>query len=77
MICTRPDIEKIVIVVSKFMQDPSGELIRRILKYKKGISGVALCFGGSELAFRGYVDLDFASNRDKRRSFNGLYLHHL
>ncbi|RDX85720.1 hypothetical protein CR513_33050, partial [Mucuna pruriens] len=74
MICTRPDFAQAVGVVSKFMGNPGGEhwnAIKRILRYIKGTSGVALCYGGSELLVRGYVDSDFAGDVDKRKSTTG------
>jgi len=52
MICTRPDIARAVAVVSRFMADLGKErwnVVKRIIKYIKGTSNVALCFGGSEL----------------------------
>jgi len=70
MICPRPDIAQ-TIVISIFMENPGGEhwsVIKRILKYIKGTLGDALCFGGSELVVKGYVDSDFAGDLDKRRS---------
>jgi hypothetical protein len=74
MICTRPDIAQAVGVVSRFMADPGKEhwnAVKRILRYIKGTSGVAICFGGSELTVRGYVDSDFAGDHDKRKSTTG------
>ena len=46
MICTRPDIAQAVAVVSRFMADPGKEhwnVVKRILRYIKGTSNVALC----------------------------------
>ena len=74
MICTRPDIAQAVGVVSRFMADPGREhwnVVKRILRYVKGTSDVALCFGGSEFVVRGYVDSDFAGDLDKRKSTTG------
>ncbi|RDX72696.1 hypothetical protein CR513_47771, partial [Mucuna pruriens] len=70
MICTRPDFAQVVGVVSKFMGNPSKEHCND-LRYIKGTSGVALCYGGSELLVRGYVDSDFAGDVDKRKSTTG------
>jgi len=50
MICTRPDIAQAVGVVCRFMADPGKErwnTVKRIMRYIKGTSGVAICFGGS------------------------------
>jgi len=74
MICTRPNIAQAVGVVSKFMANPGGEhwsSVKRILRYIKGTSNVALCFGGSRFVFLGYVDSDFAGDIEKRRSTTG------
>lgn len=74
MICTRPDIAQVVGVVSRFMVDPSKEhwdAVKRILRYIKGTSDVALCFGGLEFCVRGYVDSDYAGDLDKRKSTTG------
>ncbi|XP_072074399.1 secreted RxLR effector protein 161-like [Arachis hypogaea] len=74
MICTRPDIAQAIVVVSRFMVDPGKEhwnVVKRILRYIKGTSNVALCFGGSEFIVNGYVDSDFAGDLDKRKSTTG------
>ncbi|KAH9663295.1 hypothetical protein KPL70_019630 [Citrus sinensis] len=74
MICTRPDIAQAVGAVSRYMANPGGEhwiTVKRILRYIRGTSDVALCYGGSEFTVRGYVDLDFAGDLDKRKSTTG------
>jgi len=74
MICTRPDIARAVAVVSRFMADLGKErwnVVKRIIKYIKGTSNVALCFGGSELIFNGYVDSYFVGDLYKRKSTTG------
>ena len=56
------------------MANPSGEhwiVVKRILRYIRGTSYVALCYGGSEFAVKGYVDLDFAGDLDKRKFTTG------
>jgi len=58
-VCIRPNITQVVRVVSRFMENPGREyltIIKRILRYFKGTLGVALCFKGSKLVIRGYVD---------------------
>ncbi|GKD11317.1 hypothetical protein Tco_1191002 [Tanacetum coccineum] len=62
MICTRPDIAYAVGVVSRYMAEPGREhweAMKRILRYIKGTSNVALCFGESDLIVKGYVDSDY------------------
>ncbi|KAK9200365.1 hypothetical protein WN944_015562 [Citrus x changshan-huyou] len=74
MICTRPDIAQAVGAVSRYMANPGGEhwiSVKRILRYIRGTSDVALCYGGSEFTVRGYVDSDFAGDLDKRKSTTG------
>jgi hypothetical protein len=74
MICTRPDIAQAVGVVSRFMASPVKEhwnVVKRIMRYIKGISGVAVFFGGSKLTVRCYVESDFAGDLDKRKSTTG------
>jgi len=68
MICTRSNITQVVGMVSRFMVDSSKEhlnAVKRIIRYIKGTSNVALCFGGSELIVNGYVDSDFAGDLEK------------
>nr|GEU91101.1 retrovirus-related Pol polyprotein from transposon TNT 1-94 [Tanacetum cinerariifolium] len=63
MICTRPDIAHAVGVVSRYMAKPGRghwKAVKRILRYFKGTSDVALCFGDSDLIVTGYVDSDYA-----------------
>ena len=47
------------------------ECCEEILRYIKGTSDVALCFGGLEFGVRGYVDSDYAGDLDKRKSTTG------
>jgi len=61
-------------VVGKFIANLTREhwsAIKRVLIYVKGTSSVALCFEWSKLVVKCYVDLDFASDLDKRRSTIG------
>ncbi|KAE8733376.1 hypothetical protein F3Y22_tig00001323pilonHSYRG00009 [Hibiscus syriacus] len=74
MICTRPDIAQAVGVVSRYMANPGNEhwnIVKRILRYIKGTSNVALCYGGSNLLINGYVDSDYAGDLDKSKSTTG------
>jgi hypothetical protein len=74
MICTRPDIAQAVRAVSRYMANPGIEhwnTIKRILRYIKGTSNVALYYGGLEFSVRGYVDLDFVGDLEKRKSTTG------
>ena len=74
MICTRPDIAQAVGVVSRYMANPGKEhwnTVKRILRYIKGTSDVALCYGGSDFVVRGYVDSDYAGDLDESKSTTG------
>ncbi|KAE8716977.1 cytochrome P450 71A9-like [Hibiscus syriacus] len=74
MICTRPDIAQAVGVVSRYMANPGKEhwnTMKRILRYIKGTSNVALCYGGSNLLINGYVDSNYAGDLDKSKSTTG------
>ncbi|GJS34883.1 retrovirus-related pol polyprotein from transposon TNT 1-94 [Tanacetum coccineum] len=71
MICTRLDIAHAVGVVSRYMAEPGREhweAVKRILRYVKGTSDVALCFGDSDLTIKGYVDSDYAGDLDGSKS---------
>ena len=74
MVCTRPDIAHAVGVVSRYMNNPGKEhwmAVKWILRYLRGTTNQALCFGGSNIALQGYVDADMAGDRDNRRSTTG------
>jgi hypothetical protein len=50
MVCTRPDIAHAVGVVRRYMNNPGKEhceAVKWILRYLRGTSTHALCFGGS------------------------------
>ncbi|KAE8718614.1 Detected protein of confused Function [Hibiscus syriacus] len=74
MICTRPDITQAVGVVSRYMANPCKEhwnTVKRVLRYIKGTSNIALCYKGSNLVINGYVDSDYARDLDKSKSTTG------
>jgi len=74
MVCTRPDIAHAVGVVSKYMNNPGKEhwmAVKWILRYLRGTTNQALCFGGSNITLQGYVDADMVGDRDNRRSTTG------
>ncbi len=74
MVCTRPDIAHAVGVVSRYMNNPGKEhwmAVKWILRYLKGTTDQALCFGGSNISLQGYFDADMAGDRDNRRSTTG------
>ncbi|KAL5793534.1 hypothetical protein ACOSP7_002128 [Xanthoceras sorbifolium] len=74
MICTRPDIAQAVRVASRYMADLGKEhwnSMKRILRYIRGTSDVALCCEGSEFTVRGYEESNFAGDLDERNSTTG------
>ena len=74
MICIIPDIAQAVRAISRYMANPGGEhwkIMKRILRYIKGTSDVALCYEGSEFTVRGYMDSNFVGDLDKRKSTTG------
>jgi hypothetical protein len=74
MVFTRPDIAHTVGVVRRYMNNPSKEhweAVKWILRYLRGTSTHALCFGGSDIVLQGYVDLYMAGDKDSRRSTIG------
>jgi hypothetical protein len=74
MVCTRPDISHAVGVVSRYMNNPGKEdweAVKWILRYLRGTTNHALCFGGSDTVLQGYVDSDMAGDKDNKRSTTG------
>ena len=74
MVCTKPDIAHAVGVARRYMNDPGKEhrmAVKWILRYLKGTTNRALCFGGSNISLQVYVDADMAGDTDNRRSTTG------
>jgi hypothetical protein len=78
MVCTRPDIAHAVGVLSRYMSNPGKEhwvAVKRVLRYLRGTSDYALCFGGKEesmvLDVEGSVDANWGGDIDSRRSTSG------
>ena len=71
MVCTRPNISHAVEVMSRFMSRPRKqhwEVVNCILRYLRGSLDTCLYFTGASLKLQGYVDVDFASDIDSRKS---------
>jgi len=69
VVCTRPDIAQAVGVISRYISNPGKvhwRVVKWILRYLKGSSD--LCYDGTDVPLLGYVDSDFASDVDSRRS---------
>jgi ATP-binding cassette subfamily B (MDR/TAP) protein 1 len=74
MVCSRPDLSHALNVASRFMANPSKEhwrVVQWIFRYLRGTSNACLQFGKSRDGLVGYVDSDYASDLDKRRSLTG------
>ena len=42
--------------------------VKWVLRYLRGTTNQALCFGGSNISLQGYVDEDMVGDRDNKRS---------
>ena len=73
-VCTRLDLAHVVGVVSRYMKNQGKDhwrVVHQILKYLRGTTSYALCFGGSDTILQGYVDAYMAGDKDSRRSTIG------
>ncbi|KAL0333148.1 UNVERIFIED_CONTAM: Retrovirus-related Pol polyprotein from transposon TNT 1-94 [Sesamum calycinum] len=71
MMCTRPDLCFAVGMVSRYQSNPGPDhwvAVKRILRYLKGTSDLALCYHGGSLRLVGYSDVDGSTDRDERTS---------
>jgi hypothetical protein len=74
MVCTRPDIAHAVGVASRYMNNlgkEHWEAVKWIIRYLRGTSTHALCFGGSYTVLQGYVDSYMVGDKYSRRSTIG------
>ena len=74
---TRPDIAYVVEVVSQFMHRPQVQhmdAVYRILKYLKGCPGKGILYQkNGHLNLVAYTDVDWAGDRDDRKSTSGYF----
>ena len=71
MVETRPDIAFAMSVASRFTKNPSHihtKAVKIILKYLKGIKDRDIIYGQNTLAIERYSDLDWARDKDNRKS---------
>ena len=71
MVCIRPDIAHAVGVVSRYMNNLGKyhwKEVQWILRYLRGTTSHALCFGSLDIVLQGYVDADMAGDKENRRS---------
>ena len=74
MLCTRPDIAFVVGLVSRFLSNPGSHhwyVVKRTLRYFKGIVNLHLCYQGEVLELRGYSNADWVGDLDQRKSTSG------
>lgn len=74
MVATRPDLAFPQSVVSQHMarsESMHWVAIKRIMRYLKGTMDLKLCFGGNDIALKGYCDVDWAGDASDRRSTTG------
>jgi hypothetical protein len=70
-VSTRPDISHVVGVVSRYMENLGKEhwaIVKWVLWYLNGTSNYCITYNSGSDLVCGYVDSDFASDLDKRRS---------
>jgi transposase InsO family protein len=73
MVCTRPDVAHAISILSRFMANPGPEhwtALKWLLRYLKGSADLGLHFKFCKegVVLKGYVDSDYASNKDNRKS---------
>ena len=78
MISTRPDLAYAISTLSRFMSNPGKpywEALKYLLRYINGSANVGLSYKKrfNTLDLVGYVDSDFAGERDTRKSTTGLF----
>ncbi|KAL0281833.1 UNVERIFIED_CONTAM: Retrovirus-related Pol polyprotein from transposon TNT 1-94 [Sesamum angustifolium] len=74
MMCTRPDLCFAVGMVSRYQSNPRPDhwiAVKRILRYLKGTSNLALCYHGGSLRLVRYTDVDGSADRDECKSTSG------
>ena len=70
MVCTRPYIAHVVGVVSRYMNNPGKEhwkALQWILRYLRGTTSQALCFGGLYIVLQEYVGANMVGDKDNKR----------
>ena len=66
MVCTKLDVAHAKGVVSRYMNNPGKDHwkeVKCILKYLRGTTSHALCFGGSDIFLQEYVDADMVGDK--------------
>ena len=74
MLCTRPNICYSIGIVSRYQSNLGREhwtVVKHILKYLRRTRDYMLVYHGDELTPIGYIDFDFQSDADLRKSTSG------
>ncbi|XP_042482959.1 secreted RxLR effector protein 161-like [Macadamia integrifolia] len=74
MLCTRPDICYAVVMVSRYQSNPRKEhwnAVKDILKYLR-TKDYFLIYGCDQLSVIGYIDSNFQTDKDDRKSTSGM-----
>ncbi|TYJ98103.1 gag/pol protein [Cucumis melo var. makuwa] len=74
MLCTRRDISYSVGIVSRYQSNPGRDhwrVIKNILKYLRRTKDYMLVYGSKDLILTGYIDSDFQSDKDAKKSISG------
>ena len=74
MLCTRPDIYFAVGVVSMFQSNPRLDhwvAMKHILKYLRRMRNYMLVYTSHDMIMRGYIDSDFHTDVNSRKSTSG------
>lgn len=81
MVCTRPDLAYSLSLVSRYLSNPGQQhwsAVKQILRYLNGTTNLGLKFmeGANDSGgVVGYVDSDFAGDRDKEDHLQVMHLH--
>ncbi|XP_073526410.1 uncharacterized protein [Phyllobates terribilis] len=78
MLCTRPDLAFAISVLSRYMSDHGDkhwQAMKYLLKYVSGTCKLGLFYTEhtSRDALLGYVDSDYTSNKDNKKSTTAFY----
>jgi hypothetical protein len=74
MVCSHSDLSYVMSLVSRYMANPGKEHwndVKWIFRYLRGTSNAYLQFGRTREGLVCYVDSDYATNLDRRRSLTG------
>ncbi|KAL0396345.1 UNVERIFIED_CONTAM: Retrovirus-related Pol polyprotein from transposon TNT 1-94 [Sesamum calycinum] len=73
-LCPKTEEEKKRMTKIPYQSNPGPDhwvAVKRILRYLKGTSNLALCYHGGSLRLVGYSDVDGSADRDERKSTSG------